>query len=339
MQRHISRTVVWATIAAIVGLGAASHSAHGALEAYWPFDETGGTTAPEVSGSSGGPYTGTVLGVGSWSWTAGQLGNALSFDGNDHVTTLNTEGLNNPTVSVSVWAYPTGTNQYTEIVCKNDGHGDGSWALMGPRSQFNPSAPPFRYYVYPGGSSAYAEYPDPDLNQWYHLVGSYDGTDVKLYVNGAAPITTSAPGGTAASTVPILIGKESNPNTQTFFKGTIDDVAVWHDGLTDGEAKALYTLATESSLQYDAGKADRLFTLHDAEGGVTSIDGRPWQYTTGLGSELELGVVTQIGEFYYLKLDPSGTGVTTLPEPSSLLIFGLGFLGLLGYLGWRRPTA
>ena len=86
-------------------------------------------------------------------------------------------------------------------------------------------------------------------------------------------------------------------------------------------------------------KADRLFTLHDAEGGVTSIDGRPWQYTTGLGSELELGVVTQIGEFYYLKLDPSGTGVTTLPEPSSLLIFGLGFLGLLGYLGWRRPTA
>lgn len=34
---------------------------------------------------------------------------------------------------------------------------------------------------------------------WYHIVGSYDGTDVKLYLNGALVETTNAPGQTVGA--------------------------------------------------------------------------------------------------------------------------------------------
>ncbi len=313
MCERILRLAVWTAVSIIIAFGVPGDSANAGLVAYWALDEETGTTAPETSGSAGGPHTGTLVGNPTWT-SGGALGNALVFDGSDHVATFNTAGLYNSTVSVSAWAYPTATNTYTEIVCKTDGYGDGSWAMMGPRSQF--SGAPFRFCAYNDGATpnAYAQYPSPALNQWYHLVGTYDGTDVKLYVNGGAPISTSAPGSITTSTIPVVIGKEGNLLDSTGFKGTIDDVGIWHNTLTEGEARALYTLAVEPNLGYNLGQAQQLFDVHTAASGGVTIDDADWQYATGLSTDL--GVVTRTGRSYRLALDASGTGVfgSTTPD-------------------------
>ena len=51
--------------------------------AHWKFDEGNGTTAYDSAGSNDGTVTGAT-------WTTGQIGGALDFDGvNDYVKTAN----------------------------------------------------------------------------------------------------------------------------------------------------------------------------------------------------------------------------------------------------------
>lgn len=59
--------------------------------------------------------------------------------------------------------------------------------------------------------------------QWYHLVGTYDGSQTELYINGAQAGTPTAITGKIASTNdPCYIGRYTTP----YFNGTIDEVRI-----------------------------------------------------------------------------------------------------------------
>jgi hypothetical protein len=83
-----------------------------------------------------------------------------------------------------------------------------------------------------GGSGVYALDTDPvQMGQWYHVAGTYDGSQVKLYVNGAlkTQIATSiaiASGGTG-----FYIGGM----TYDYLKGLIDEVRLWNVTRTGSE--------------------------------------------------------------------------------------------------------
>lgn len=79
---------------------------------------------------------------------------------------------------------------------------------------------------------------------WVHLVGTYDGTTVRLYINGAQVGTGSALAGSmAAGPNNIAIG--FNPTTNTdFFSGIIGQVAVYGTTLSAARITAHYTAIT-----------------------------------------------------------------------------------------------
>jgi hypothetical protein len=112
------------------------------------------------------------------------------------------------------------------------------------------------------------------------------------------------------------------------YLGNVDDVGLWSNGLSEGESKALYNLALQSELLYDLGAANLLFELHNSQTGSVVVNGKTWYFGTGLSGGL--GVVQQLGGLYYLQLDPSGSGVFTLPapEPATFWMLGLGLLAL-----------
>jgi hypothetical protein len=73
-------------------------------------------------------------------------------------------------------------------------------------------------------STAYL-YDTPMLQpgEWYHLVGTYDGSQIKLYINGTqAGTPTSITGRIASNTYPCYIGRYTTP----FMNGTIDEVRI-----------------------------------------------------------------------------------------------------------------
>lgn len=70
-------------------------------------------------------------------------------------------------------------------------------------------------------------------DRWTHIAASYDGSTMKVYVDGALDgDSTCANGAIAASHRPIYIGRELDPPAGRAFRGAIDEARVTLDDLT-----------------------------------------------------------------------------------------------------------
>jgi len=77
--------------------------------------------------------------------------------------------------------------------------------------------------------------------QWHYAVGSWDGSNVRLYVDGQLDGEGTATTNTDYSNVSVsapFIGAQDT--TWEIFNGMLDDIAVWEDALTASEITALY---------------------------------------------------------------------------------------------------
>jgi len=82
----------------------------------------------------------------------------------------------------------------------------------------------------------FAGYP---TNSWIFVVGTYDGTNMKLYVNGELKITVAKTGPMNTATTDLLIGTRLNLPADTF-NGKIDDIRIFDRALSLDQIQALY---------------------------------------------------------------------------------------------------
>jgi hypothetical protein len=76
------------------------------------------------------------------------------------------------------------------------------------------------------------------LNQWHYVVGTYDGSTIKIYVDGVLSASSAATGNIADNTNPICIGE--SPGLNEGFSGRIDNVAVYKRAKTASEITTTY---------------------------------------------------------------------------------------------------
>jgi hypothetical protein len=78
------------------------------------------------------------------------------------------------------------------------------------------------------------------VGTWYHYVGTYDATNLKLYVNGAivGTSTTATGSGSAATTEGFDIGADTGESSK--FSGLVDECGVWQKALSTQEITDLY---------------------------------------------------------------------------------------------------
>jgi hypothetical protein len=78
------------------------------------------------------------------------------------------------------------------------------------------------------------------LNKWTHVAGTYDGTNLKIYIGGVLVKDSAFTGHLHPSSFAAAIGKFSDPSASfgRYWGGWIDEVRVWGRALTQAEIVA-----------------------------------------------------------------------------------------------------
>ena len=206
---------------------------------YWRLGESSGTTAADESGANPGTYLNSPT-LGAPSLLASDTADtAVSFDGvNDTVKVPSSPSLElGSTLSLEAWIKPKtalpSSGTFASVVTKAE-----SYSL-----QFN--GPNIEFTIMQNGNRR--RMPAPGVihpNQIYHVVGTYDGETQRLYVNGtlvASGSVTSGPPSTNSNA--LYIG--SWDGEEEFFKGTIDEVAVYDTTLSPARVAAHYAAGVD----------------------------------------------------------------------------------------------
>lgn len=210
------------------------------LVGYWPLGNLGTVKGNVAVDLSGRQNRGTL--VGSPTLAPGLAGQSLSFNATSQYI-VGANVLNLPKVSIACWIYIDTLNDgvhpsYTPIGFSN-----------GYASAFHDVAIDFGYQgdvsfsVYTGATvQASAAAGTLTTGKWFHLCGTYDGSDAVLYVNGVQRATAHGVGSTyAAYTVPnVYIGSGGSATTISPH-GSIAGVRVYSRGLSSPEVWLLYT--------------------------------------------------------------------------------------------------
>jgi hypothetical protein len=134
-------------------------------------------------------------------------------------------------VTLEAWVYPTNTaTPWVDLLDKPNGSGDSCYQLIGVSDNGNPS-----FYVSPitpSGQNLYAPSALP-LNTWTHLAGTYDGAQMRIYVNGIQVTNRAQSGMIATSTDALNIG--GNSHTGLHWLGRVDEVRIYRRALSQSE--------------------------------------------------------------------------------------------------------
>ena len=174
-----------------------------------------GTSVNNVVGNNTGSISGATFG-----------NNTFSFDGsNDRIDCGNASSLSlTSNFSLCAWMKSSDQNNYAVALGKTDSNGYS----MQMRAQNNT----FRMNINDGSwKTAYYTVDPIDDGNWYCVIGTHDGSTIKIYVNAVKGTDASA-GSATTNAASLYIGAESTGN---YFKGDIGPVHIYNQVLSAAE--------------------------------------------------------------------------------------------------------
>jgi hypothetical protein len=199
------------------------------LVGAWGFDEASGSTATDASGKGN---TGTI--TSATRTTSGRFGSALSFNGtNSWVTIPDANTLDLTTgMTMEAWVRPTAIGSLWRAVMIKEQPGNLIYALYAGDGAGHAGANIFT--TTDRGVTGTAATP---LDAWTHLAATYDGANLRLYVNGVQAASRAVTGSIRASTGVLRIGGNSIWSDE-WFSGLIDEARLYNRALTAAEIQA-----------------------------------------------------------------------------------------------------
>ncbi len=165
----------------------------------------------------------------------------------------NNEAWNSETaISVEFWAKPGQTNALAcpaasvEFIAGPPAQRNGWLFYQGDTTLTGGNGWLFRYYNNSSltAVSGAAVTMELSTDQWYHVVGVYDGTNIKIYVNGverATSVFTSTPRGNTNPDIPLTFGARADGVSGYWnYQGSIDEAAVYTTALSPERILAHY---------------------------------------------------------------------------------------------------
>lgn len=207
------------------------------LIGWWPFNGN-------ANDESGNGNNGTVNGPTLTSDRTGRGNSAYSFDGvNDFIQVPHNTKLNPYPLSVTCWVKST-SNSAGGIVSKYpDANANNGWSVHSMSGKLSGY-----YYNFNGGSLVNLDFHAKQSisdSIWHFITIVYSNGNAKIYFDSKIIDSVSFWGtGTpsnSTSNSSLYFGRiGENLGWATFFKGNIDDIAIYNRPLTQQEISALY---------------------------------------------------------------------------------------------------
>ncbi|MFC1716891.1 LamG domain-containing protein [Candidatus Poribacteria bacterium] len=202
----------------------------------WPLDETSGNVVHDEIANNNGEFVG-----GDLEWVQANFDNGLQFDGTaKYVNIPKNPDLEPQTLTLCMWVKfnSVAAHNRQDIFCYAD-----SYQILKMGSVF-------RGGIHQGGGwpNAIGVTAIQD-GEWYFVAETYDGKDLKLYVNGEPDGTIAAAGNIDyMANVEFWLGGAAGDVGQAFwFDGILDEVQVWNKAMTEDEIMELYQSPLPSS--------------------------------------------------------------------------------------------
>lgn len=269
------------------------------LVAHYKLEQGSGLTARDSSSAS------HDAGIQGAKWARRDGRTALRFDGKSaYVDCGKDDRLKlDDRMTVSAWVYVTGKPSGEPVIAGAD---PKYWGMTHYKG---------RVYAYVGTSSGVrASLRD---NRWLHLALTYDGTVMKLFVNGTRRASRKLAAGTKIKTGgKVLIGGANRHGA--FFNGLIGDVRVYRRALSPQEVYSLSVppgsdLATMTIGDAERRSADEFFKKSREHVEFKTSGRQLWLANRHLGIEFIKGE----SAFYLSRLYGIRTGRDFLKEDSA----------------------
>ena len=163
---------------------------------------------------------------------------ALTFNGSDEWITVphnNSLSFTN-NFSIAGWFKRSSATNHA-IVTKSDDSGNDR-----PNYMIDISSNKIRLFGYEGASPigiTSLSGSTIEINKWYFVVGTFDGTTWNLYLNGELDRSSEQAATLTVTTDSLVIGSRLSTGS-VYFNGTIDKVIIFDKVLTNLEVKDLY---------------------------------------------------------------------------------------------------
>jgi hypothetical protein len=204
------------------------------LVGWWKLDETSGLTAAD---SSVFGNDGTLPNMAGNEWTNGTVGGALEFDGtDDYVSVPNSSSLQlTSALTMAGWikADSWGSGTDVDIIARKGEDNPNNYQLSIADGLAT-------LYLDDGDGSGYRGDTLLNTGQWYHIAATWDGTTVRIYVDG---VLDNDP--------PDLHGDNISTDTRAFYiggrsgadllDGILDDIRIYNRALSEAEIKNFVT--------------------------------------------------------------------------------------------------
>lgn len=187
--------------------------------AWWKLDETSGASAAN-SARTANP--GDL--VDAPTWVTGKYNNALTLNGSSQYVSITDDTvLNAGQMTWMAWVNPTDYGAarpfYNRRTAGNVGGVTGQFDSSGHLDCYAYISGSWRQALSPGVVTA---------GSWSHVACSYDGSNLRAYINGSNVTTTPIAGSINTPTSPsVEIGRDI-PGAGYIFNGKIDDVRVYN---------------------------------------------------------------------------------------------------------------
>ncbi len=176
-------------------------------------------------------------------------GNALTFtSAAQYVNCGNgTVNITGNAITLEAWIKASSTPWIDNgsIINKENSVGDGGYTIRAGAS----ASKNIKFALWLSGGTKEVSSPVNSIvpGRWHHICGTYDGSNIYLYIDGNQVATTTGSGTVKPASVNMWIGNAPAFNDR-YFPGSVDEVRIWNVARSQDSIRArMYNVATSNA--------------------------------------------------------------------------------------------